>query len=77
MTTTPCHQGQMNTFSDMKHSQPHISLYQASIIFSCGGNMLRKVGSLMVMLSSASLESFSPPYSGGRTIIECSSITDT
>ena len=61
----------------MQHSQPHITLYQAVTLLSWGGNMLRKVESIMMMLSSASIASFSSPYSVGITILCYSSLTDT
>ena len=39
--------------------------------------MLRKVESLMMMLSSAYLASFSPPYHRANNMILCSSLNDT
>ena len=39
--------------------------------------MLRKVESLMIMLSSTYLASFSPPSSGGLNMLVCSSMTYT
>ena len=60
----------------MQHYQPHISLYWSVILLSCGGNVLYKVESLMMMLSSASITSLRPNYSGGLTMLLCSSLTD-
>ena len=59
----------------MKHSQPH--MYWAVILLIWGGNMIHKDESLIMMLSYASLDSFSPPFSCGTTMISCSSMTDT
>ena len=41
-----------------------------------GGEILCKVESLVMILLFASLASLSTPYSGGLTIILCSSLTD-
>ena len=61
----------------MQHSQPHIMFYQAVILLTWGGNMLRKVGSLTMILSSESLAYFSTLSSGGINMLVCSSIHDT
>ena len=63
--------------ADMQHLQPHISLYRAVIFLSCGGDILRKVESMMMILYSAYLASFSTPYSGEITMLFCSYINDT
>ena len=63
--------------ADMQYSQPHTTLYRAVVLLICGDNMLRKVESMMMMLSSVSLASFSPPSSGGLTMLLYSSLTDT
>ena len=61
----------------IQHSQPHITLYWAVIILSCGGNMLRKVESLITIIYSTSLAYLSPHSSGVLTIILCISLTNT
>ena len=63
--------------SDMQHSQLHITLYWTVIFLIWGGNMLRKVESLKMILSYASLDSFISPSSGVITMLLCSSLTDT
>ena len=50
-------------------TEPHIFFYPEVIFLSCGGNFLRKVGSLIMMLSSVYISFFGPPYSGGLTIL--------
>ena len=62
---------------DMQHSQPYLSLYRAFFFLGCGGNLLRKFESLVMMLSSAYLASFSPPSLVVLAIILCISLTDT
>ena len=54
---------------DMKHSQPHMTLYRAYIFLSWCGRIDRSLESLMMILLSTYLDSLSPPYYGGLTII--------
>ena len=77
MTITLCWQGQMHYFGRLQHSQPHIIMYQSFIVLSWGCNMLRNVESLMIILSSTSLEYFSPPSTGVLSILLFISLTDT
>ena len=64
-------------FADMKHSHPHITFYWEVILFSWGGRILCKVKSLIMILLSSYLASFSPPSSGGTTMLLCSYIKET
>ena len=59
----------MNIFSDMHHSQQHMTLYHADILLSSGGIIDRSVELLMMILLSASLESLSPLSYGGLTML--------
>ena len=63
--------------ANMKHSQPHVTLFWVVTCLSWGRNMLRKVESMMMMLSYASLAFFSPPSYGGISILLFISLTDT
>ena len=60
----------------MKQSQPQLTFYLSVIFLSWGGNILRKVESLIMMLYSASLSSLVTPSSGGLAILLCSSLTN-
>ena len=61
----------------MQHSQPYITFYWEVILLIWGGNILRKVELLMIVLSSLFLVSFGPSPPGGLTIILCISMNDT
>ena len=61
----------------MQHSQSHIGLYRALIFLSFCGNMLHIIESLMMMLSSYSIASFSLPSSGDLTMLLCGSMNAT
>ena len=63
--------------ADMQHSHPHITMYWEVTFFSWGGRILRKVVSMMIILLSLSLASFSTPSSGVLTIILWSSRAET
>ena len=61
----------------MQHLQLYTTLYKTVLVLSWGGNMLRKVESLMVMLSSAYLATSGTPYAGELTMLLCSFLTGT
>ena len=63
--------------ADMQHSHPHITLYPEVIILSWGGRIFHNVESLIIILLSWSLASFSPPFSGGIPVLLWSSCTET
>ena len=63
--------------ADMQNSQPHMKLYWELIFLSCYGRILNKIESLMIILLSASLDFFSPHYSGWIEILLGSSCTKT
>ena len=67
----------MNNLEDMQNSQQHITFYREVIFLGWGGNMLRKVESMMIILSSVSFSSFSTPYYGVITMILFCSVTYT
>ena len=53
--------------ADIKHSQPHITLYLDDVFLNWGGNNKRNFKSLIMILLSASLASLIPPSSGTLT----------
>ena len=48
----------------MQHSQPHMTMYLASIFLIWGDRIERIVESLMMILLYESIASLRPPYSG-------------
>ena len=64
-------------FKNIKHLQPHMTLYCADIFFSWGGNSERNVKSLIMILFSAFIASLSPPYTESPTRMLWSSQMDT
>ena len=64
-------------FEDIQNSQPHISLYRADNFFGRGGNSERNVESLIMILLSTFLDSFSPPSFVALKILLWSSLIDT
>ena len=67
----------MHIFAYMQHSHPHIALYWEVIFLSWGGDILRKVEAMIMILSSLSLDYLIPPYTGVLTMLLCSSLTNT
>ena len=56
-------------FSDMQHSQPHMTLYRVDIFLSWGGIIYRSAESLIMILFYASIVSLIPPSSWGVAIM--------
>ena len=67
----------MHTLVYMKHSQQHITLYQADIFFGSDDRMLCSLESLMMILLYSSLDSLITPYANGLNMLLWSYTTNT